>query len=108
MDNSRCQSGAKISEKMNFKRLGRVPHPACSPDISPCDFWIFGTSKGMRKDRHFQGSEDILRAIQEPWGHFTFEDFENVFKSRMERLTWMIATSGEYCHYKGRLESDLI
>jgi hypothetical protein len=45
-----------------------------------------------------QGPEDILKAIQEAWSHFTFEDFQNVFKSWMERLTWMIANNEEYCH----------
>jgi hypothetical protein len=53
-------------------------------------------------EKTFRGSlqdpEGILRAIQEAWYHFTFEDFQNVFKSWMERLTWVIANNGEYCH----------
>jgi hypothetical protein len=53
-------------------------------------------------EKHFQGSfqgpEEILRAIQEARSHCIFEDFQNVFKSRMERLIWVIANNGEYCH----------
>jgi hypothetical protein len=97
-DSLMCHDGAKITEKMSPKGSGRAPHPISSSDISCCDFWAFGTINGMIKNRHLQGPEEILRAIQEPWSHFTFQDFENVFNSRMERLTWMIATSGEHCH----------
>jgi hypothetical protein len=88
--------------------LGRALHPAYSPDISPCDFWAFETIKWIIKDRRLQGPEDIVRAIQEGWNRFTFEDCQNVFKSWMERLTWVIANNGKYFHYKNRLESHLI
>jgi hypothetical protein len=43
MDNSMCHSGAKITEKMSLNGLERAAHPAYSQDISPCDFWAFGT-----------------------------------------------------------------
>jgi histone-lysine N-methyltransferase SETMAR len=108
MDNSISRNGTKITAKMLLKRLRQVSHPAYSPDISPCDFWVFETIKGMIKNRHLHGPEEILRAIQEAWSHFTFEDFQNVFKSWMERRTWVIANNEEYCHYKSRLESDSI
>jgi hypothetical protein len=48
----------------------------------------------MVKDRHLHGPEEILRAIQEVWSHFTFEDFKNVFKSWTEQRTWVIANNG--------------
>jgi hypothetical protein len=41
MDNSMCHDGAKITEKMSLKGLGRASHPAYSRNISPCDFWAF-------------------------------------------------------------------
>jgi hypothetical protein len=47
MDLSMCHNGAKMTEKMSFNRLRRATHPADSPDISPCDFWPFGTKQGM-------------------------------------------------------------
>jgi hypothetical protein len=65
MDNSMCHKGAKSIEKMPLKGLGRALHPAHSPDISHYDFWAFATIQGMIKNRHLQGPEEILRAIQE-------------------------------------------
>jgi hypothetical protein len=65
MDNSMCHNGAKIIEKMLLKRLGRALDPAHSLELNSCDFWAFGTMKGMIKNRHLQGLEAILRAIRE-------------------------------------------
>jgi hypothetical protein len=87
MDNSMSHNGAKITEKMSSKGLERTSHPTYSPYISLCDVWPFGTIQGMIKDRDLQGPEEILRAIQEACSHVTFEDFHNVFRSWMERLT---------------------
>jgi histone-lysine N-methyltransferase SETMAR len=74
-DNSICPNGSEITEKMSLKGSGQVPHPAYSPDISPCDFWAFETIKGMIKDRHIQSPKEILRVIQEVCSYFTFENF---------------------------------
>jgi hypothetical protein len=98
MDNSMRHNVTNITEQISLKGLRRAPHPAYSPDIRSCDFWTFGTIKRMIKDRHLQGPEEILRTIPKAWSHFTFEDFQNVFKVWMERLTWLIANNGEYCH----------
>jgi hypothetical protein len=83
--------------------LRRARHPANSPDISPCDFWVFGTIQEMIKHRRLQGPEEILRAIQEAWSRFVFEDFQNVIMSEMEQLTWVIANNRKYHYSKRRL-----
>jgi hypothetical protein len=46
----------------------------------------------------FQGPEAILRVIHGASSHFAFEDFQNVFKSWIDRLTWVIPNNGEHCH----------
>jgi hypothetical protein len=38
MDNSMCDNGAKITEKLVKKHSTRAPHPPYSPDLSSCDF----------------------------------------------------------------------
>jgi hypothetical protein len=96
-------SASKITDKMSWKGLGRALDLAYSLDIIPCDFWAFRTIQGMIEDRHLQDPEELLRAIQEAWTDFIFEQFQNAFKSWIERLTWVIANNGEYCHYKTSL-----
>jgi transposase len=98
MDNSICHNGAKIAEKLEKRHIARAPHSPYSPDLSICDFRVFGILKQKMKERIFQSKEQILAGITESWNGLTFEDIQRVFHNRMERLIWVIANSGE--HYQ--------
>jgi hypothetical protein len=37
MDNFRCHNGRLATGKFDFRKLGRVQHPASSPYLTPCD-----------------------------------------------------------------------
>jgi hypothetical protein len=65
MDDSMCQNGNKISEKLTKGSIERVPHPPYSPDISPCDFWFFGmTSVSSRNGWSIEpGSLETMASI---------------------------------------------
>jgi hypothetical protein len=67
MDNSMCHNGNKISEKLTKGSIERPPDPPYSPDISPCDFWLFGMREHKMKDRQFQSQQAILSAIAKMW-----------------------------------------
>jgi hypothetical protein len=53
-------------------------HPFDLPDISPCDFWFFGTLKGILKAREFKSSDEIEEAIAKFWVGFTFDKVQSV------------------------------
>jgi transposase len=57
IDNSMSHYGAKIAEKLGKKHIARAPHPPYSPDLSPCDFWLFGILKDKIKERLFWSGE---------------------------------------------------
>jgi transposase len=96
MDNSMCHNGAKIIEKLEKRHIARAPRLAYSPDLSPCDFWLFGILKQKMKERVFRSEEQILTAITESWNELTFEDIQGVFHNWMEHLILVIANCGEY------------
>jgi hypothetical protein len=96
IDNSMGHNGAKITEKLKKRHIVRAPHLPYSPDLSPCDFWLFGILKQKMKERAFQSEEQILTAITESWNELTFEDIRRVFHNWMEYLIWVIANTGKY------------
>jgi hypothetical protein len=67
MDNSICHNGRKVTDEFANRKLQRVSHPPYSPDLSPCDFWLFGMLKQKMNDREFSGVEEIMNAVQEIW-----------------------------------------
>jgi hypothetical protein len=63
LENSMCDNCQMIAQKISDEKLQRLPHPAYSPDLSPCYFWLFGMLKGNIKDHAFQIVEEILEAV---------------------------------------------
>jgi hypothetical protein len=53
MDNSMCHTGAKTIEKLEKRHIARVLHPSYSPDLSPCDLWLFGILDMLPKGSKF-------------------------------------------------------
>jgi hypothetical protein len=96
MDNLMCQNAVKIIEKLEKRDIARAPHPSYSPDLSPCNFWLFGMLKQKMKEGGFQSEEQNLAAVTENWNELTFEDIQIVFHDWTERLIWVIFNSGEY------------
>jgi hypothetical protein len=71
-------------------------HTHLSPDISPCDFWLFGMLKHTIKDREFQNQQAIFTAIAQSWADLIFADVQSAFPEWMEHLTWVVGNNGEY------------
>jgi hypothetical protein len=76
--------------------LERVPHPACSPDQSPCDFWLFGMLKQKITDRVFRTPEEALTTIWQILSEVTLERSQPVSFHWLRRLEYVIAHEGEY------------
>jgi hypothetical protein len=41
-----------------------IPHPPYSPDLAPCDFFVFPEMKLMVKGRQFDTIEEIQAELQ--------------------------------------------
>jgi hypothetical protein len=96
MDNSICHHGAKIISEFQKHHFAKMPHSPYSPEISPCDFWLFGMLKGSPKHWEFTSSDDIETAIADVGNHLTVDVMSSIFRNWMSRLIWVIENGGEY------------
>jgi hypothetical protein len=87
MDNSMCHNARKISLELEHNKIERAPHPAYSPEISPCDFWGFGFLKEKLKEPELSTSDEIIEAITTIWNDATFEELQSVFSEWIQRAT---------------------
>ena len=67
-----------------------VSHPPYSPDLAPCDFWLFPKPRGCRSET----IEEIKEAVTKVIDTLTQEDFHGAFQL-LERYK-CIATGGDY------------
>ena len=59
-DNARSHSGRITCEKMQHFQWEVLPDPPYSPDLTPCDYHVFGPMKKAHKGQHFATDADVL------------------------------------------------
>ena len=63
-----------------------------SPDIAPCDFWLFPKLRGYR----YEIIEEMKEAVTKVIDILTQEDLHGVFEKLLERYNKWIAAGGDY------------
>ena len=69
-----------------------VPQPLDSPDVAPCDFYLFPKLRGCR----YETIEEMKEAVTKVIDTLTQEDFDGAFQKLLERYNECIAARGEY------------
>ena len=72
--------------------INTVPHPQYSPDLAPCDFWLFPKLRGCR----YETIEEMKEAVTKVIDTFTQEDFHGASQELLERHNKWIAAGGDY------------
>jgi histone-lysine N-methyltransferase SETMAR len=60
-DNGRPHVHRDVSNYLEFEGITIIPHPPNSPDVSPCDFWLFDFIKQNWADQN--NSESLYRVV---------------------------------------------
>jgi histone-lysine N-methyltransferase SETMAR len=95
-DNARPHRSAEAAGAIREIRMLEMPHPPYSPDLSPCDFFLFGEIKPKLKGRSFLDSGEVLTAIKAETESITRETRERVFDEWVRRLECVIESGGDY------------
>jgi hypothetical protein len=91
-----CHNGRKGTDELGNLKLDCVTHPPYSPDLSPCDFWLFGMLKQNIKDRAFQMIEEMMTAVHKASDELILDDMQSIFFNWIERFEWVIEHEEEY------------
>ena len=68
-----------------------VPQPPYSPDLAPCDFWLFPKLTGYR----YETIEEMKEAVMKVIDMLTQEDFHGASQKLLEQCK-CIAAGGDY------------
>ena len=69
-----------------------VPQSLYSPNLAPCDFWLFPKLRGCR----YETIEEMKEAVTKVIDTLTQEDFQRAFQKLLERYNKSIAAGGDY------------
>jgi len=96
MDNAPCHNAKVTTTKIESFEMRRIPHPPYSPDISPCDFWLFGKLKNFFKGRCFSTENELFDAVVNFLKSITKDEIKRVYDEWIKRLNMVIQSKGEY------------
>lgn len=73
-----------------------LEHPLYSPDLTPCDFYLFPLVKSTLKGTHFQSVEKVKAKMADLLKKVTPNDLQHCFEQWKTCMQQCIDREGEY------------
>ena len=74
----------------------QLQKPPYSPDLTPCDFFLFPGLKKVLKGQQFKATEDIKRNLTKTLLDIPKEEFAKCFQQWQKRWAKCVAVEGNY------------
>ena len=87
-DNAPAHSALSVKRFLAKYNIPVLEHPVYSPDLAPCDFYLFPKVKSVLIGTTFESVEDVKKKAARLLKDLTEQDFQHCFqqwKIRMER-----------------------
>ena len=97
-DNSPIHKSKQSLQKIEELGLILLEHPPYSPDIAPCDFWLFVFIDEKRKGTTASDENELISQTLKILEKIDLTILGTVFKEWIKRLHKVIELSGEYLH----------
>jgi hypothetical protein len=94
-DNVPSHTAMAVQQFLAKNNIPIVPHPPCSPDLAPSDFWLFPTLKMGLRLRRFAKMEDIKENAD---GRLrtTKKDVHQCYNNWIDRWNKCVYADGKY------------
>ena len=77
-------------------KIAVIPHPLYSPDLAPCDFFLFSKMKLKLKGRRFDTITEIQAETQKVLNTLTEKDFQEAFQKWRRWWDRCLHSGGNY------------
>ena len=94
-DNAPVHNSILVTDYLTKMGIKTVLQPAYSPDLAPCDFWLFPKLKENLRGCRYETIEEMKEAVTKVIDTLTPEDFNGAFQKLLERYK-CIAAGGDY------------
>ena len=81
-----------VTDYLTKMGINTVPHRPYSPDLAPCNFWLFPKLRGC----HYERIEEMKEAVIKVIDLLTQEEFHGAFQKLLEQYNKCIAAGGDY------------
>jgi len=95
-DNAPSHTSIAVREFLVQNNITMLPHPPYSPDLAPCDFFLFPKLKTHPKGHHFGTVENVQAAATRALNNISSEDFLHCYEEWQQRWNRCIRMQGAY------------
>ena len=91
-DNAPVYNSILVTDYLTKIGTKTVPQPPYSPDVGPCNFWLFPKLRDCR----YETIEEMKEVVTKVIDTLTQEDFHGAFQKLLERYNNCIAAGEHY------------
>jgi len=95
-DNAPAYRAVVTNEFLGKYVIPSLPHPPYSPDLAPCEFFLFPQLKKITKGRQFNYLEEIQANVTRQLKATTKSDYQRCFRQWQECWNKCIQAQGHY------------
>ena len=93
-DNARPHVHSNVHNFLKSKGMKTIDHPPYSPDLAPCDYWLFDYIKDRLDDEI--NAETLATSITNIVSSIPHSEYCKTFKKYIERLELCVLAEGDY------------
>ena len=93
-DNARPHVNNLVLDYLRQSKITVMAHPPYSPDLAPCDFWLFDRLK--RNLDTYPDSTSLSRAVTKELNSISIDEYRKTFHKWMERMKFCVEHDGNY------------
>jgi transposase len=91
-----AHTSAIVSAFLKKEKVTVLPHPPYSPDLAPCDSFLFPKLKSFLAGRKYKSQQTLGSAIHQYLITVPKSAYRDTFKKWKHRLKLCISNHGEY------------
>lgn len=93
-DNAKPHVAVEVKNFLEEQGISVMPHPPYSPDLSPCDFWLFDYIKRNLPEK--TGKKSLFKEVSRIIENIPEKEYKKTFDKLIERMKLCIKNNGEY------------
>jgi hypothetical protein len=94
--NTPAHNALSVKQFLANKNITVLQHPPYSPDVAPCDFYIFIKIKSVLKGTHFVLVENVKAKTMEILNSLTEYDLQNCLQHWQHCMQLCVNSEGNY------------
>ena len=96
-DNAPAHKALSVKQFLTKNSMTQLLREPYSPDLAPCDFFLFSRMKKVLKGKRFADVEEVKKKTMKALRGIILQEFQDGFEKWKTRLDRCIASNGQYC-----------